>query len=657
MKKYLLSVIFVLAFTLSVFGQTTVAVVPFTGLTEKESSSVADAISTELDNLRYYKSASRSSAISAILKDRTAQRNGIMDTEALATLGKSAFAEFVISGHVITIGNSQMAFINIVDVENSIQVIGDYVAYVDIEALVAYMPKIVKILTDGLDTDYKKQPVVAVIPFDAENRDLESDRNILMPMFVAQIASSGKYGVVLKTAAVEKFMKEKKIQQKDFTDRAKAAQVGRAVGAEYVIFGSFTKMLSSNYMESYIVDVKKSSLLDSSEKRYKSLAEGLQLVSAISTGLTGVKSKNGHVATEVPAKPATTTPTPAPVARPTPTPAPVTKPAPAPTPAPVTKPTPTPAPVVVAPVVAAQKEDPNKLPDISLREALRKYEGKTGITQIADLLKSGVNTRYKNNHVSGNNAYVNQFTPLMIASIFGYTDLVIALIHENANLDAAVNETTSLMLAINNGHKEIFDILLSQGADFSINNCAALNYAIRKNNKYFVEQLLAAGIDVHRVKLGNRVSGSKVSALVDACGVTDIDIDILRMLINAGVSVNDVNSSSETPLVMIIKRSANTDALRKVKMQKMQLLVDAGTNVNLPDRNGETALMHAVGYTSTQYDLDLFNLLLNNNALVNAVNKSKATSLDILSKKSKGTIRDKMIEVLEASDGLYGYEL
>ncbi len=632
MKKYLFSIILVFCLSLSAMGQTQIAIIPFTGLIEKEGSQLADAISAEIRKLGAYNVVPRTSAITSIAKDRTAQRNGLTDTEVLATLGKGANAEFVISGHVLKMGDSQMAFVSIVDANTLQQVYGDYIAYAEFAALIAYMPKMTKILIDSINTNYKNSPVLAILQFDAEDKNHQSDRELLMPILVAQMASSGKYSVVVRTATIERFMKENRIQSKAFTDRGQVARIGKAVGADYVLFGSFSKLLSSDYIESYIVDVNKSALLDSSEKRYRNLVEGLQMVSSISSYLTGVKSQNGHMATEVPEKPAPQTP--------------VVQPA-----KPVVIPT-TPTVKPLQPHTPTQ-ETSKQLPDISIREALKKYEGKTGILAIADGLKSGVNTLISGYFEGAS----RRIPPIMIASMYGYTDLVIALIQEGANLDIAVNEKTSLMWAVEKKHKDIMDILLSQGADVSIDNCAVLLYAIRQNDKYAVEQLLEYGVDIERVKLGTRAFSGKLSALLHACDVNNIDIDILKMLLAAGSNVNDVNTYNRTALAIIINKDANTDALRKVKMQKVQLLIDAGTNINLADGDGRTLLMWAVGYTSTQYDLDLVNLLLENNALLNMQDRGKNTALDYLNKKSRSTIRDRMIEILENTGGFYGYEL
>lgn len=92
---------------------------------------------------------------------------------------------------------------------------------------------------------------------------------------------------------------------------------------------------------------------------------------------------------------------------------------------------------------------------------LESYEGKTGIPNIKSLLANGVNSKDSDN-----------WTALMYASSYGYTDVVKSLIEAGANLNLTTakysDSWTALMMASRNGHADIVNALIEAGADLNM---------------------------------------------------------------------------------------------------------------------------------------------------------------------------------------------
>ncbi len=88
MKKCLLIISFSFVLTLSALAQTTISVIPFTGLSDREGNTLANMVGSEIRKLGDYEIAARTSAITSALREQAVQRQGLTDTETIAELGK-----------------------------------------------------------------------------------------------------------------------------------------------------------------------------------------------------------------------------------------------------------------------------------------------------------------------------------------------------------------------------------------------------------------------------------------------------------------------------------------------------------------------------------------------------------------------------------------
>ncbi|XP_026108921.1 fibronectin type 3 and ankyrin repeat domains protein 1-like, partial [Carassius auratus] len=141
------------------------------------------------------------------------------------------------------------------------------------------------------------------------------------------------------------------------------------------------------------------------------------------------------------------------------------------------------------------------------------------------------------------------FTPLMMAAMKGFTRGVQLLVNHGADVNRKNSSgKDSLMLACFHGHLDVVKFLRSCGASWSSQDrsgCCALHWA-------------AAG--------GH--------------------LPLLQYLIQDGCEVDVRDGASWTPLMIVSVITGDTAAA--------SLLITAGADVNLQDRNGKTPLMVAV---------------------------------------------------------------
>ncbi len=624
MKKCLSIIVFSLAFALSAMAQTSISVIPFTGLSDREGNLLANMVGTEMKKLGDYEIAARTSAITSALKEQSVQRQGLTDTETIAELGKGANAKLVVSGHVQKLGDNKIVSVSIIDVETFQQISGDYIEYQSIDSVVEYMPIIAKALVSKLKTNYKKLPTLAIFPFEADKEASESDKDVLGHILAIQLANSGKYAVVTRTSALNGVMKELNIQRQGLTDENTIAEIGKAINADYVLSGNITKLANSGYIEANIINVKRITLEKGSYKQYRKIEEGVKALGDLSYELTGVKNISGHLAFDI-------------------------------------------GPSIAAGVTTTEGI---QLEQISMRDALRKYDGKRGIDDVKELLKTGIDTKSKSKQIwdeTGNRQVsLNGWSSLMIASRFGYTDLVIAFVLEGADVNLAPYNSSNLnalTLAIDSGHNDIVDILLVSKADPNFRNSVALKYAIQKKNLHAVKSLIKYKIDISRmINVSGFPDNDKDTALVYACR-KKVSVDIIRALIEAGADINEVEATymGETPLIRTAGSFRVIGHDPQWKIDAGKLLLESGANVNLTTKRGnKTALMATMGFRNhsfDQYDVDFVKIILKYNPLLNVKDSDGKTALDIADNAKDSNYKKQIIGLLEDAGAKYGWEL
>lgn len=139
---------------------------------------------------------------------------------------------------------------------------------------------------------------------------------------------------------------------------------------------------------------------------------------------------------------------------------------------------------------------------MTLKEALKLYEGQEGLKEIKTLIKKGINARYLTDRKEDKN-FMQNMCPIHIAARFGYKEIVKALIENGADINikghfgytalheacrknnidivnilikncADVNIKSGrygfmpLYLACENNYEEIIDILIKNGANFGL---------------------------------------------------------------------------------------------------------------------------------------------------------------------------------------------
>jgi ankyrin repeat protein len=165
-------------------------------------------------------------------------------------------------------------------------------------------------------------------------------------------------------------------------------------------------------------------------------------------------------------------------------------------------------------------------------------------------------------------------------------DTVRRLIEEGVDINTQDSEgRTSTMIATYNNDAKTAKILIDAGADVNIQDELENNPFLYAGAEGYIEILkltIKAGADP---SITNRYGGT---ALIPASEHGYVDV-IKELLTNTDIDINHINDLGWTALLEAIILNNGDEK----QQQTVQLLIDHGADVNIPDHNNVTPLQHA----------------------------------------------------------------
>ena len=168
----------------------------------------------------------------------------------------------------------------------------------------------------------------------------------------------------------------------------------------------------------------------------------------------------------------------------------------------------------------------------------------------------------------------------------GDTETIFSLINEIKNINAQdSNGRTALMIAVYNNDVDTVKALIDRGADINIQDDMKNNPFLYAGAEGYLE-ILKLTIDANAdPTITNRYGGT---ALIPAAEHGYVDV-IKELLTRTEIDVNHINNLGWTALMeAIILNDGN-----EKQQQTIQLLIDHGADVNIPDNDNVTPLEHA----------------------------------------------------------------
>jgi ankyrin repeat protein len=237
-------------------------------------------------------------------------------------------------------------------------------------------------------------------------------------------------------------------------------------------------------------------------------------------------------------------------------------------------------------------------PPISLQEAAAIGDANL----VRTLIENGV-------HVNSlDDSFVK--TALHRAAINGHKDVVELLLAEGAGVDARDwGLVTPLNYAVENGHREVASLLIASGADVNATRRGypagdtPIHSAVRAGHKEIIDLLIAKKADMN---VKNEAGQTPLYL-----AVRQSSKDIIELLIANGADINAKNNDDQTPLDIAVNQNRNEvvkllvakgvdisihAAARIGDLAIVEKIIQEGTDLNAKDASGKTPLHHAVEY-------------------------------------------------------------
>lgn len=150
----------------------------------------------------------------------------------------------------------------------------------------------------------------------------------------------------------------------------------------------------------------------------------------------------------------------------------------------------------------------------------------------------------------------------------------------DVNVRDEITGTTALDQAVDNGNREMVELLLSRGADVKKKNESGRTVLMRLDGDATIDlmwDLINAGAEVN-VKSETGDTALMAAAYQD-------NVELLKALLEAGADVNSTDEDGQTALMI---------AAENGKLQNVRALVLAGADINLVDTEGKNALVLAI---------------------------------------------------------------
>jgi len=218
------------------------------------------------------------------------------------------------------------------------------------------------------------------------------------------------------------------------------------------------------------------------------------------------------------------------------------------------------------------------------------------------------------------------FTPFLFAVRAGHIDTVKALLDAGADVnDKLSDETTAIIVAAANAHWELADLLLDRGANPSLDGPGwnALHQAVRTRRPNIgfgtpgpiptgnvdsidvIRKMLSKGVDVNArmsrngMKDGQRNRLNRLGATAFFLAAKITDVEVMKVLIEAGADANIPNADGTTPLMVAAglhiwnpgEDGGSLPGQEDEVLEAVKMCVELGNDVNAVNDMGETALM------------------------------------------------------------------
>ncbi|MFP3090253.1 formylglycine-generating enzyme family protein [Treponema sp. TIM-1] len=304
------------ALSAALFAQTNprLGILPFTG--DKDGETIALFFSYAPGLTRSFTVIPRISTIEAITRESPFhQSTGLTDVDTIARLGRPFNVDYVMAGHIQSLGEDNLILITVFQVGRFRLIAGTYGIYHDIEELQEMIPDMVRQLTATSKNNAPYYtPRLSILPVMVPSGIDRDEARLLIQILSMELANSGRYSVQPRDSALQTIMTEQQIKHSVAANPANVKTVGRALNVQQVLSSDIRFLDENKLFIASILNTSDASQQAGGAISYQSVADGIELMRKLASTLgPGSPDAPSEPATE-PAEPSVvegTTPPPA----------------------------------------------------------------------------------------------------------------------------------------------------------------------------------------------------------------------------------------------------------------------------------------------------------------------------------------------------------
>jgi len=287
-----------LFYSFTIFGQdkTRLGILPFSGGIGGDGETIATLFSFQSNIQESFTIIPRTSAVNALINEQQFQLSGYTDSDSIARIGRLLNADFIVSGHIIQLGNSNLVITTIVNVETFELLVGDYREYRSIEEVRSLLPAISNRIITASKRNTTHLPKLAIAPFSIANEGVDvRSAEALSQILAIEIANTEIYAVLPRTTTMQAALNELDFQMQGYTAEEGAKALGNAINAQYVLSAEVRSLGSLNMFTAQILNVEDGTLLAGDSRDYRRIDDGIMLMHDLALLITNRASAESRI--------------------------------------------------------------------------------------------------------------------------------------------------------------------------------------------------------------------------------------------------------------------------------------------------------------------------------------------------------------------------
>ncbi|MDR2758744.1 MAG: formylglycine-generating enzyme family protein, partial [Spirochaetaceae bacterium] len=295
-KKTMAFFLFI-AVTVTLFAQTRprLGILPFTGGTDGVGETVALFFSYEPELARSFTVIPRISTIETIVRESPFhQSTGLTDVDAIVRLGRPFNVDYVMAGHIRSLGEDNVILVTMFQVERFRLIAGAYRIYHNAEELQSMIPDIVRQLAAVSKANAPfYTPRLSILPVIVPPEIDPDDVKLLTQVLIMEIANSGRYSVQPRERAIQTIMTEQRIKHSAIAEPANIKAIGRALNVQHVFSGDIRFFDEDKLFTAAILNTADASQRIGGAIPYESVTDGIELMRKLESALGPASPASG----------------------------------------------------------------------------------------------------------------------------------------------------------------------------------------------------------------------------------------------------------------------------------------------------------------------------------------------------------------------------